>query len=242
MPRAKASQRSVAQNAFAMANSTERVALVALYEATTGSAWPNNTGWLTGDPCSNPGWFSVGCNSNNTPISIGSGQTLSGLVGTLPPALLGSLASISLPSTMGSNANLSGTLPTELNAEPPRLNFLDLENTALSGTLPTQLGQLALLQVLVLDGLALSGSIPTQIGLLGRDAVGSALGSLDLFSNRLSGQLPSQLGLLHGLAAGGCELTNTLVGPQTNFFFCPATMFTNGCSTVDCTFLPVRPY
>ena len=45
------------------ANTAERDALVALYDATGGSGWHHNGGWLDGDPCS---WYGVTCDGSGS--------------------------------------------------------------------------------------------------------------------------------------------------------------------------------
>ncbi len=132
----------------------DRLALVALYEATNGNAnWTNKTGWVVpgtvGDnPC---GWFGVTCNTAGDRV-----------------------VELNLP-----HNRLGGTLPAEI-GNLTALTRLDLDQAtylmdgypyrdndlAMSGAIPTELGNLVNLEYLDLGGNVFSGSIPASIGSL----------------------------------------------------------------------------
>ncbi len=161
----------------------ERDALVALYNATNGPGWTNNTNWLNGDPCEN-NWFGIGCDSTNTAV-IGLILTSNGLSGALP-AEIGDLSSLQ---TLRIYSNQITGLPAET-GNLTNLQELHLANNQLSG-LPATLGNLSSLLSLHLDNNQLT-DLPVTIGNL------SALQLLSLANNQLS-ELPNALTSLTGL-------------------------------------------
>ena len=162
---------------------TECDALVALYNATDGENWTDNTGWLTTDtPCS---WDGVGCSSGTNVTNLSLGWNY--LSGTIPPEL-GNLTNLTQLFLDGNQ--LSGSIPTEL-GNLTKLTYLDLSsNDQLNGSIPTELGNLTKLTQLFLDGNQLSGAIPPELGSL------TNLISLYLSDNQLSGSIPVELGSL----------------------------------------------
>ncbi len=163
----------------------ERDVLVALYKATAGDSWTNNTNWLSGKPLAE--WHGVTTDSTGsvTDLNLKSNR----LSGSIPPTL-GNLANLILLD-LESN-QLSGSVPTEL-GNLSNLTFLNLQRNQLSGSIPTELGKLSNLTWLGLHYNQLSGSIPTELGQL------SNLQRLWLQSNRLSGAIPAELGNLSNL-------------------------------------------
>jgi hypothetical protein len=121
--------------------SPDRVALLALYNATGGENWTNNTGWkeaplhtdgfaMPGTECS---WFEITCDDSNTKI-----------------------IQLNL-----SNNNLSGFIPGLGGLS--ELTHLDLSDNHLSRTIPKELGNLSNLERLILKNNNLSGMIPTEL-------------------------------------------------------------------------------
>lgn len=205
---------------FADIPPSERAALIALYNSTTGDSWTDNTSWKTPpldvDGFAMPGtentWYGVTCNGGNTEVNqieLNSNN----LAGNIPSSLedLSSLSNLnllgnqlngSIPSQLGNISaltrlnlagnQLSGTIPATL-ANLSIINYLYLNNNQLSGNIPSQLGNLSFLLRLYLDNNNLNGTIPIALGDL------NALEILRLGSNSLSGAIPSQLGNLAGL-------------------------------------------
>ena len=163
----------------------ERTLLIALYDATNGENWENNTNWKTDKPLSE--WYGVSTN--------GSGQVTrlwlsnNDLSGQIPPEL-GQLQNLTVLGLY--NNKLSGQIPVEL-GQLENLTELWLSDNELSGQIPPELGQLQNLTVLSLNDNELSGQIPPELGQLQNLTV------LWLNDNELSGQIPPELGQLQNL-------------------------------------------
>ena len=201
----------------------DRAALVALYEATNGANWTNNTNWLSDRPLGE--WYGVGTDNNGRVAGLVLQDN--GLSGSIPSSL-GNLSSLhrvwlngnelsgSIPSTLGNLSNLqqlslhsnglSGSIPSTL-GNLSNLTGLWLNGNELSGSIPSSLGNLSNLQDLELNFNQLSGSIPSSLGNL------SNLQDLKLYSNQLTGSIPSSLGNLsnlQNLALGYNQLTGSI--------------------------------
>ena len=176
---------------------TDSLALVALYNATDGDNWINNTGWLT-DPLDD--WFGVSLNDARRVKAVELGSN--SLTGEIP-AKLGGLSNLS---TLWLPANdLSGDIPKEL-GDLSNLTLLGLTDNALSGEIPEELGDLSSLMNLFLARNELSGAIPPELGDL------SNLKGLNLRRNEFTDEIPSELGMLSKLI--GLDLyDNALTGP-----------------------------
>ena len=202
---------------------TDRAALEALYNATGGADWTDNTNWLTNEALS--AWHGVTTDLDGrvTGLFLNDNQ----LTGTIPVELgnLGNLQTLNLsqntlsgeiPEELGNLANLqdltlwvntlSGEIPVEL-GNLGNLLRLDLAQNTLSGEIPTELGNLGSLQTLYLGNNELSGEIPVELGNLG------SLLRLDLAHNTLNGEIPTELGnlgSLQTLSLWGNELSGTI--------------------------------
>ena len=164
---------------------TDRAALVALYNATGGADWTNNTNWLSNEPLSS--WYGVTTDANGRVASINlSNNNLRGTI----PAELGSLTNL-VYLYLRQNM-LSGEIPAELGSLT-NLQVLNLYDNELSGTIPAELGQLTNLLWLALSDNELSGTIPAELSRL------TNLEVLDLYDNELSGTIPAELGQLTNL-------------------------------------------
>ena len=201
---------------------TDRDVLVALYIATDGDSWRQNTNWLT--DASLEDWVGVSVNtlgqvtrlhlsSNDltgpVPAELGKLASLQGLylsynnlTGSIPPEL-GNLAS--LQGLYLSYNNLTGSIPAEL-GNLASLQRLNLYANDLTGPIPAELGNLASLQGLNLYANDLTGPIPPELGNL------ASLQGLYLSYNNLTGSIPAELGNLASLQ--GLNLhSNNLTGP-----------------------------
>jgi len=148
---------------------SQRRALIALYNATGGDSWVNNSGWKT-EPLYPDGFATPGTENTWFGLTVDSGtQTVTGI------DLVGN--------------NLTGTLPAEL-GELTSLTTLNLSDNLLTGPIPESVGNLAALRELRLYLNQLTGSIPSEIGSL------TALQYLNLRDNQLSGPIPAEIGSL----------------------------------------------
>jgi Leucine-rich repeat (LRR) protein len=172
----------------------ERAALIALYNATNGDNWENNSRWKGINPeadgfsenGSEGTWFGITVSGDHViEISL----YYNNLNGSLPPEL-GSLSN--LESLYLADIQLSGIIPSQL-GNLSSLEVLYLSSDQLSGSIPSGLGNLGNLRSLYLYGSQLSGSIPFELGNLNN------LEELYLTYTRLSGSIPPELGNLSNL-------------------------------------------
>ncbi|MYF61161.1 MAG: hypothetical protein F4179_05745, partial [Gammaproteobacteria bacterium] len=194
----------------------DRVALVALYEATDGPNWIDNENWLTDAPLRE--WHGVDTDASGRVVRLrlrGRWDSETrvwiphGLSGSIPPELgnLGSLRELDLR-----NNDLTRSIPPELGGLAS-LEHLNLTRNRFSGAIPPELGGLGNLRQLYLGRNDLTGRIPPELGNL------ADLERLDLNSNKLSDRIPTELGQLANLtdlflggAPGGFG-GNELTGP-----------------------------
>ena len=163
----------------------DRAALVALYNATDGENWANNTNWLTDAPLYQ--WYGVSADPNGRVIHLY--LDCNRLSGEIPEELdnLTSLGALFL-----SHNRLSGEIPEELGSLT-NLHTLELNGNQLTGQIPSELASLSYLQILELNGNRLTGPIPVELGNL------TNLIKLSLSNNQLSDKIPPELGNLINL-------------------------------------------
>ena len=203
--------------------STDKAALVALYNATDGPNWENNRNWLSDRPIGEWSYVSTDADGRVTRLLPGNNRLngsipseLSNLANLESLYLNGNRLSGSIPSELGNLANLeslylngnrlSGSIPSEL-GNLANLESLWLNDNQLSGSIPPELGNLANLKRLRLDENQLSGSIPPELGNLAN------LRLLWLNENQLSGSIPPELGNLANLDdlyLGGNQLSGSI--------------------------------
>ena len=178
--------------ATAAAPTTERAALVALYNATGGANWTHRGNWLSAAPLET--WHGVTTDANGRVTELRlSGN---GLRGSIPD--LGALRYLEV--LLLSSNLLTGPAPDP--SALTKLRWMNLSRNRLTGTIP-DLSALVRITELSFAFNQLSGPIPDLSALV-------KLENLDLESNRLSGTIPdlSALVNLRGLALG----TNRLSG------------------------------
>ena len=135
---------------------TTRAALLALYNATDGANWANNTGWLSDAPIGQ--WRGVRTDSGGRVTRLD--LSFNRLTGSIP-AELGSLSNLEWLDLY--NNQLTGSIPAEL-GNLSNLTYLGLANNQLTGSVPEELGNLSNLTGLDLAANQLTGSIPAELG------------------------------------------------------------------------------
>ena len=204
-----------------MTTSPDRDVLVAIYNATDGDNWKDNTGWLSDNPIGKWGGVSTNADGRVTSLSL----RRNSLKNSLPPSLgdLSELTSLdlsgnttlwyvsmdgpvfqklggSIPTSVGNlsnltTLNLSGNGFTSLPSSIGNLSNLKVLYIYANDftSLPSSMGNLSSLTHLSAFGLDLSGSIPSWVGSL------SSMQQLLLDNNGFTGQIPSSLGNLSNL-------------------------------------------
>ncbi|MBN1767512.1 MAG: immunoglobulin domain-containing protein, partial [Prolixibacteraceae bacterium] len=193
--------------------SVDREALAALYMATDGDNWTNNTNWL----------------DNNAPLDTWYGVTTDPATGRVTELDL-------------HGNNLNGTLPDEFfNAD--ELTYLQLSYNSLTGSIPVAIGNLGNIEFLGLYECDLNGQIPQVIGnfsnlrVLGlyNNAFSgtvpasfsnlSDLVTLTLSGNNLSGDLPNLSSVSTNIKIENNQFTfdnmQQINSTATNFVYSP---------------------
>ncbi len=135
---------------------SDRVALVALYDATNGDNWIEKTNWkATASVCD---WYRVKCNSSKTNV-IKIMLISNNLTGTIPSEI-GDLTKLEW--LYFRDNNLTGTIPRDI-VKLTNLEYLYLENNNLTGTIPKDIGNMTNLKFLSLHSNNLIGTIPNSI-------------------------------------------------------------------------------
>ena len=177
----------LAASASAAIPSSEREALVSLYQATNGDAWTHRDNWL-GAPGTECTWYGVSCSENDTVVS-GLELYQNNLTGTIPSSI-GSFSKLQYLHLWQNS--LHGPIPPQIGQLSELVHFFAANNT-LSGELPPQLGDLQKLESLSLAGNELTGALPPSLG------GASAMKEMYLDYNRFTGAIPVELSALSNL-------------------------------------------
>ena len=186
----------LAAEAAAQGNAaSDRAVIEALYDATDGPNWIDNTNWKTASPLGE--WFGVTTDTAGrvTRLQL-PGNELAGPI----PATLGELSllrnldlGIRWDAASQSHKNaLTGPIPPAL-GRLVNLAVLDLSANGLTGPIPAELGNLVNLEWISLGKNYLTGSVPSELGNLAN------LERLSLGWNGLTGPVPAELGSLANL-------------------------------------------
>ena len=135
---------------------TDRAALVALYNATNGANWRNNTNWLSARPLGE--WYGVTTDHAGRIVELN--LLFGGLTGPLPPQI-GDLSHLRVLN-LADNFALAGPLPPEV-GNLRRLGALGLTSTDLKGPLPSSVGNLSELVYLGLSWSKMRGPLPQNL-------------------------------------------------------------------------------
>jgi hypothetical protein len=181
-----------------MGYGSDKDALIALYNATGGEDWTDNTNWDSAADIS--AWYGVTVKAGRVTELFLRDNNLSGSI----PDEIGDLTELEY--LYLDDNNLSGPIPVEI-GNLGNLERLYLGKNNLTGTIPSQLGALSNLKYLLLQENVLTGGIPEELGGLSKLIV------LSLASNSLSGGIPNTLGNLENLLRlllGSNELTGSI--------------------------------
>ncbi|MCP5498120.1 MAG: hypothetical protein H7A23_26485 [Leptospiraceae bacterium] len=162
---------------------SDSLALVALYNATNGDDWVDNTNWLVeGEPIST--WKGVETDSAGCVKKLVFSNN--NMVGELPTEI-GNYSSIE--SIMIKDDQLEGNIPSEL-GDLETLKYLNLTCNGLLGNIPIELGNLGNLQNLRIHCSQLTGGLPEELFYLPN------LAYLEIRGNQLTGgiNIPSDIG------------------------------------------------
>ncbi len=137
---------------------SDRAVLEALYRATGGDDWTDNTNWLSDEPLGK--WYGVDV------MVSGHVENLmlrdNNLTGQLPAAI-GLLDSLFILGVSGNG--ITGPIPPAI-GRLRRLRDLNLRDTGLEGVLPPEIGDMTGLEYVTLDHTGLSGPLPETLSRL----------------------------------------------------------------------------
>ena len=166
--------------------SSDRAALVALYNATDGPNWSTSTNWLSDRPLRE--WYGVGTDDSGRINSLALSEN--GLNGSIPSEL-GNLSNLERL-YLGGN-QLTGPIPSSL-GNLTNLTWLSLDGNQLTGSVPSSLGNLVNLTELYLHSNQLSGTLPQSF---------TSITTLEDFHFGYNDGLCAPTGRgVHGLASG----------------------------------------
>lgn len=195
---------SINENEFDKIIAQEREALIALYKATGGDNWTDNTNWCTDKPFNE--WYGVSFWDGHVKGLYLAENNLTGEI----PAEIGNLTALEFLDLSWNQLN--GSIPEEI-GNFKNLRYFSLSQNQFNSTIPESIGNLSKLQTLSIDNSKINGPIPESIGNM------SALEYLNLGNNQLSGSIPESIGKLtslHDLWLNDNELTGTLPASMAN--------------------------
>ncbi|WP_296258960.1 M64 family metallopeptidase [uncultured Phocaeicola sp.] len=167
---------------------TDRDILIALYDATNGENWTNNTNWCTNAPLSE--WYGVTLDYSQERVQY-IHLSYNNLVGSIPEEI-GNLTELYTLDLSGNT--LTGEIPSSI-GNMHILGYLYLNNNQLTGSIPQEIGNLSDLRACYIYENQLMGNIPSKFGNL------INLEYCYLFGNQLTGEVPETLSRLTKLQA-----------------------------------------
>ena len=170
---------------FSQVSSAERTALIALFNATDGPNWNNNTNWNTAATVDN--WYGITVSGGHVVEIDLAGNSLLGTI----PASIGDLQWLQIFDL--SRNRISGTIPEELYTILSLEEIILNANRDLSGTISASIGNLSNLREFSVHENQMTGPIPLSITTL------SNLEVLSIYKNNLTGTIIPELGNLTSL-------------------------------------------
>ena len=167
---------------------TDRDILIALYDATNGDNWTDNTNWCTDAPLSE--WYGVTLDYSQERVQY-IHLSYNNLVGSIPEEI-GNLTELYTLDLSGNT--LTGEIPSSI-GNMHILGYLYLNNNQLTGSIPQEIGNLSDLRACYIYENQLMGNIPSEFGNL------INLEYCYLFGNQLTGEVPETLSRLTKLQA-----------------------------------------
>ncbi|MYI07236.1 MAG: hypothetical protein F4059_07980, partial [Gemmatimonadetes bacterium] len=131
---------------------SDRAALKALYRATGGDDWKDNTNWLSDEPLEN--WYGVKVGNGRVDRLDLSDNNLDGQI----PAAIGLLENVYILNLSNNNA-VVGPIPPAI-GRLRHLRDLNLRDTRVNGPVPSEMGSMTALRNLSLSYTNLSGPLP----------------------------------------------------------------------------------
>ncbi len=185
--------------------SNEFDALMALYNATDGDNWTNNTGWGTDPDLAN--WHGVGTDGGGNVTSLALfNNNLNGFI----PDEITQLTSLEYLE-FENNPQLGGNLPANL-GNLTNLWGLRIANCAFTGNVPSSLSNLSTLTHLYFMDTQLSGPLPDLSGNTGMTI-------LELRSNNFDGTIGNKLSSMSNLEFITLHTNPNLTGPLPSYFY-----------------------
>jgi len=175
-------------NLRAPVSTAERNALIALYNATNGANWDNNTNWLSSTHVGE--WRGVTTTGNKVTRVLLNFQNLDGEL----PDEIGDLVHLK-ELRISVNPNLTGDIPSTI-GNLTELKWLRLQFNGMSGELPASMSNLTSLERLYLQSNAFSGSLPSNLNTLDN------LVQIFIDNNELEGHIPDFTGVTSLLSLG----------------------------------------
>lgn len=154
----------------------EKEVLIALYDATNGDNWANNTNWCTDADLSE--WYGIQTDYQGRVSFIN--LRSNNLTGTLPDEI----GDFEVLWTLDVSMNqLTGEIPASI-AGLSELRNLYLYQNQLTGNIPSEMGNMQYLAYCYMNDNQLTGTVPESLGNL------SSLNYMNFGGNMLSGDLP----------------------------------------------------
>lgn len=205
---------------------TDRDALMALYNSTNGANWTNKTNWGSSSSICN--WYGVTCQTPNNPTVVGLELNNNNLKGSIP-AEIGCLKN--LKSLYMNNNDFTGSaIPSELFSGASSLQYLQLNNNNLSGPIPNTLCTDSFVAYLYLDGNNFNSSIPcssSSYPVYLREFHGSC--------SNLTGTLPTWFKNLRYITEVKINCNNNFLCPTpSDYPNIPVLQCSSNCSEEDC--------